>query len=103
MRAVVEGVIRLDDLGGREPVVVVQPLLASAHWVQPKPGTLDRVAGGYRFRGVAYFGTQTLGRGETFAIKVILVPPATVTEGQRLSRLPDSAPASPGVEVVRGS
>ena len=101
MRAVVEGLIRLDDLGDREPVVVVQPQLDGGYWIQPLPG-IERVAEGYRFRGVAHFGTQTLGRGESFAIRVLLVPAGTLQEGQRVSGLPAGVVASPPVVVVRG-
>lgn len=96
-----EGIIRVEDMGDRVAVVLVHPMLTDLLWVQPLPANYDKVANGYRFRTRAFCGTEDKGKGEKFELTALLVKKGTVNQGDKLTRVPDDASKSLTILVTR--
>lgn len=101
MNVLVEGIIHVEDIGGRSVVVGVHPMLTSMIWIQPLPLKLEKTRDGYRFRCRAYCGTQTQGIGEKFELYAMLVKKGALKEGDQLERIPKNVEVSPSVLVTR--
>lgn len=101
MSVIVEGILRVDDLAGRVPMVAIHPLLTNLLWIQPPPLTVEKTEVGYRFRSRAYCGTLQQGIGEQFEIYVLLPQKGALKEGSQLERLPKDVLVSPSVLVTR--
>ena len=102
MEVIIEGIVRLKDVEGRTPMILVRPLMANLLWVQPLPLTLEKADDGYRFRCRAYCGTVEAGIGEKFELYAVLLPSKnTIGEGDQLDALPDGVPVSKSVLVTR--
>ncbi|NQT18168.1 MAG: hypothetical protein HQ592_00585 [Planctomycetes bacterium] len=98
---VVEGVVRVNDLAGRSPIVGVHPMLTDLTWIQPEPLKVEKVADGYRFRCRVYCGSKRQGVGEQFELYAFLPKKGTIKEGDVLEKLPEDVPASLSVVVTR--
>jgi hypothetical protein len=98
---IIEGLVRVNDLGNRWPVVAVHPLLTSIMYVQALPVKVDKTAEGYQFRCRAYCGTLTRGIGEKFEIFALLPAKGTLKEADEFDRLPQGVPVSATVVVTR--
>jgi hypothetical protein len=101
MNVIVTGVVHLDDLAGRFPVVGVHPMLTSMTWIQPIPTKVEKTAEGFRFRTRVYCGTPKQGLGEQFELYALLPEKGALDEGDQLDRLPEDVPVSPSVLVTR--
>ena len=97
----VEGIVRLQDLGDRFPVVLQHPIMTNLLWVQPLPVKVEKVAEGYRFRCRAYCGTAQQGIGEKFELYAILPKKGAHNEGDQLDEIPEGVLTSPSVLVTR--
>ena len=101
MEVVVDCVVRVKDLEGRSPVVLVHPLMTNLLWVQPLPIRIDKTDDGYRFRCRAYCGTVEAGLGEKFELYAILPKEESLHEGDQLDAIPEGVLASTSVLVTR--
>ena len=101
MEVVVEGVVRVNDLQGRSPVVLVRPLMANLLWVQPLPLMLEKTEDGYRFRCRVYCGTAEAGIGEKYELYAVLPKKDALQEGDQLDAVPDGVLVSTSVLVTR--
>ena len=98
---VVEGIVRMDDLGGRVPVVGVHPLMTTTIWVQPLPTKIEKTEEGFFWRSRAYVGTANLGIGEKYELLAMLMKRGQVKEGDQLDHLPKEGVVSRAVVVTR--
>ena len=101
MEVVVDCVVRVKDLEGRSPVVLVHPLMTNLLWVQPLPIKIDKTDDGYRFRCIAYCGTAEAGVGEKFELYAVLSKKESLNEGDQLDAIPEGVLASTSVLVTR--
>lgn len=101
MNVIVEGIVRVDDLEGRFPVIAVHPILTNLIWIQPLPVTVEKTLHGCKFRCRACCGTETQGKGEQFELYALLPQKGTLKEGDVLDKLPNNVPVSPSVLVTR--
>jgi hypothetical protein len=101
MNVVVTGIVHVDNIEGKTPVVAVHPMLTNMLWIQPLPVSVEKTAEGYRFRMNAYCGAPNQGVGEQFELYALLARNGAFTEGDQIERLPAGVPASASVLVTR--
>lgn len=101
MEVIVEGIVRVDDLEGRWPVVAVHPMLTNLIWIQPLPVKPDPTREGYTFRCRAFCGTKGKGIGEKFELYALLPKKGELNEADVLEKLPKDIPVSMSVLLTR--
>jgi hypothetical protein len=101
MNVIVEGVIRVDELAGRQPVLAVHPLQSNLMWIQPAALSVEKHPEGYEFRCRAYCGSAEQGIGEKYEIFLLLPKQGVLKEGDQLDKLPEGVPVSKAVVVTR--
>jgi hypothetical protein len=101
MNVLVEGVIRVGELDGRQPVLAVHPLNSNLIWIQPAPISIEKHPEGYEFRCRVYCGSAEMGIGEKYEIFLLLAQQNTLKEGDQLDKLPKNVPVSKAVLVTR--
>jgi hypothetical protein len=98
---IVEGIVRVEDIGDLIPVVGVHPVMTNTTWIQPLPMRIEKRSDGYVWRSHAYIGTATLGVGEKYELVALLVKKGRLKENDQLERLPADVPVSSSVLVTR--
>lgn len=97
----VRGIIRLDGLADRYPVVAVHPLRTNLIWVQSLPLPPHKTKDGYGFQCRVFCGSREAGLGERYEIFAVLVKKGTLKEGDVIEKFPDGASVSAPVLVKR--